>query len=634
MKPDNGIIKTRKRLLIALLTIIFLFSALFVRLIFVQIIDGAGLSMLASSQWYRDLPLSAPRGLIRDTKGEVLADNIDVYTVYVRPNAMENREEVARALSTALGLTYDSVYETIGKSASEVTVKRQVDSDTALLIEAQNITGVHVTLSSKRNYPKSSMLSKVIGFTNIDNKGQNGIEGYYDKYLTGVDGVAYSFADIAGRETENTVTSYVPAISGCDLTLTVDASIQAFAENAVFGAQMEWGAKSASAIVMEVDTGAVKAMASYPSYDLNNIPRDDIDLLNYLSKNSLVTDVYEPGSTFKIFTTATAIENGVTGDNHRYYCNGSRTVDGQRIKCWRSIGHGSQNLSEGVCNSCNCVFMDLALSLGTERLYNGLTGFGFGSKTNIDFFGESSGIMMKESSVKNVDLARIGFGQAIAATPLQLITGVSAAVNGGTLYEPYFLEAAHAPTGQKIYERSPKAVRKVISDDTSAEMRELLGNVVSIGSGKKASVDGYSMGGKTGTAQKYENGVIAQGKYVSSFVGFAPLDKPKYAILFIVDEPAGYTYYGSLTAAPYAGRIFSNIFDYENTPPDIAVEAKEYVEIPALEGNEASTAVKMLESLGFVVEVAGESGPVVSITPSPLTKAQKGSVVLVRLETG
>ena len=603
-----------------------------VRLFVLQIIQGEFLSSKATDQWYRDIPLDAARGRIYDSAGEVLADNSVVYTVYVRPNAVKDKNAAASAIADALGVSEDFALSKLSQSRSEVTVARQVGSEAANKLEAADLAGVYCVSGYKRSYPHGSMLSKVIGFTNVDNVGQNGLEGYYDKYLAGLDGYVYSDADIAGRELEDGVTRYVPSVPGCDMELTVDSKVQSFAESAVVAAQLEWGAKSCSAIVMDVNTGGVKAMATFPSYDLNDVPRDDIDLLNQLSKNSLITDVYEPGSTFKIFTTAAALDAGVANDNSRYYCNGGLIVDGQRIKCWRSIGHGSQNLAEGVCNSCNCVFMNLALSLGTEKLYEYLRSFGFGSKTNVDFYGESSGIMMNEASVKNVDLARIGFGQAVAVTPLQLITAVSSAVNGGTLYEPYFVSSVKSAEGATVYERAPKVKGNPVSQEMSAKLRQLLVGVVEEGGGSRAAVEGIRIGGKTGTAQKYENGHVAQGKYVSSFVGFAPADDPKYAVLFIVDEPSGYTYYGSLTAAPYAGKIFSRIADYEGWERAQTAE-KEYIEMPEVTGLTAAEAVAILEKAGLEVELVGD-GEVLSTTPAAGEKVAVGDVVLVRCADG
>ncbi len=629
----NSTVTTRKRLLILIISITFLFCVLFGRLGYLQLVARKDLQSRAAEQWYRDLPLAAPRGKILDSTGSVLADNREVYSVYVRPNAVTDKQAVAAALSGHLNLVYDKLLEKISSSrVSEITIKRAVEKNVAEAILAQNLDGVYFTLDSKRYYPASNYLSQILGFTNIDNVGQNGLEGYYDEYLKGVDGFAYTATDIKGHELENNVTKYVPAIPGCDLTLSLDMNIQSFAETAVSNALSEHNAKGASMIVMDCNTGGVVAMASAPGFDLNEPPRDDLNMLNALSKNKMIVDVYEPGSTFKIFTTATALENGAVSDSDRFFCGGARQVDGQRIKCWRSIGHGSQDLGEGVKNSCNCVFMDLALRLGTDKLYDGIRNFGFGSKTNVDFYGESRGLLMQQSAVKTVDLARIGFGQAVAVTPLQLVTAVSAAVNGGTLYEPYFVSQVNDYSGKLIYERQPKEVRKAISPSTSEKLRNMLEKVVSEGGGHKAGVAGYRIGGKTGTAQKYENGHIAQGKYVSSFVGFAPVENPRYVLAMIVDEPGGYMYYGSLVAAPYAGEVFKKIFDYTGLKPSQTDTVVEWVNMPDVLGLSPEEASKRLSERGLLFESDGEGSSVASCMPVPGTRVPKGDVVLIRTE--
>ena len=622
----------RKRLLTAFVALIAVFVALFGRLIYLQIVDGGFLRAKAAEQWYRDLPLKATRGKILDANGSVLADSKDVFTLYARPNAVKDKPAAAQSIASALGLNYDSVLEKLNTSVGEVTIKRKIDADVALQLRKQNIGGLYYTLDTERNYPYNSNMSQILGFTNIDNVGQSGLESYYDKYLTGVDGFAYTSTDMAGREVDGSVTKYVPGIAGCNITLSLDANIQSFAYDAVTAACTEFNAKSAQMIVMDVNTGGIIAMAKSPAFDLNEPPRDDMDLLNSLSRNTMIVDMYEPGSTFKIFTTAAAIEAGVVSDNDTFFCAGSRTVDGQRIRCWRSIGHGSQHLADGVKNSCNCVFMDLALRMGTSRFYDALGKFGLGQKTGVDFSGESSGMLMKESNVKTVDLARIGFGQAVAVTPLQLITGVSSVVNGGTLYRPYLVASVDSCDGKNLATRKPIAVRRTISEATSKKMREYLVGVVANGGGSKAGVVGYAIGGKTGTAQKYSGGAIAQGKYISSFIGFAPADNPKYAVLMIVDEPQGYMYYGSLVAAPYAGNVFGRIFDYKNLPPTMLPE-REYTVMPDVVGDSAESAVAALEKIGLHVEVVGEGGDVISQTPIPNERVATNDSVLIRLSS-
>ncbi len=619
----------RKRVLIAFIALVVVFIALFGRLFYIQMIDGAELRVKASEQWYRDLPLKAARGKILDTNGNVLADSKDVFTLYARPNAIKDKEGVARELAPALGMKYETVLEKLSAPVGESTVKRKIDAETAYALRKKDIKGLYYTLDTQRNYPYGASMSQILGFTSIDNVGQSGLESYYDKYLTGVDGFAYTSTDIAGRELPSSVTRYVPGIPGCNVTLSIDGNIQGFADSAVLAAQTEFSAKSASMVVMDVNTGGIVAMSKSPAFDLNEPPRDDLDLLNELSRNTMIVDMYEPGSTFKIFTTAAALEAGVVSDSDSFFCAGSRTVDGQRIRCWRSIGHGSQHLADGVKNSCNCVFMDLALRLGTERFYSALRGFGLGQKTGVDFAGESSGILMRESDVKTVDLARIGFGQAVAVTPLQLITGVCSVVNGGILYEPYLVSSVDSYDGKNVATRLPVEVRRTVSAATSAKMREYLVGVVANGGGSKAGVAGYAIGGKTGTAQKYMNGGIAQGKYVSSFIGFAPANDPKYAVLMIVDEPQGYMYYGSLVAAPYAGEVFEKIFDYAGIAPTLPPDT-EYTFMPDVIDESIENAVAVLEKSGLHVELVGEGGNVVSQTPVPSAKIKVGDTVLIR----
>ncbi|MBQ4049098.1 MAG: stage V sporulation protein D [Clostridia bacterium] len=629
MYKTNTLSLLRKRLLVVVTSVASLFFILFGRLCYIQLVDGKELQAKATSQWYRDLPLTAKRGIIYDSCGEVLADNKDVYTIYVRPNAVKDFNAVTTVLSEILGLDYQTLYQKItAKRVSEITIKRQVPSTTAEIIKQCGVDGIYYAIDSQRNYPQSSLLSQVLGYTDIDNNGQSGLEAYYDKYLKGVNGMVYTETDIKGTQIQGTTLKYVPSIAGCDVSLTIDAQIQSFAQSAVNNALVEWNAKSAGMIVMDVNSGAIVGMAMAPNFDLNAVPRNDIETLNQLSKNTMLVDVYEPGSTFKIFTTAIALSEGVTNESAQFYCPGYRIVDGQRIKCWRYIGHGNQTLGDGVKNSCNCVFMDLAQKLGTDKLYDGLRNFGFGKKTGVDFYGESSGIMMKQSQVKTVDLARIGFGQAVAVTPLQLITAVSAVANGGTLYEPYFVSKISSQS-KTVFVRQPTAVRKVLDKETCSLVSSMLEKVVSEGGGSKAGVEGFKIAGKTGTAQKYGDGGIAQGKYISSFVGYAPADNPKYAVLMLVDEPNSYAYYGSIVAAPYAGEVFRKIFDYKGMVAES--EDVEYTVMPELCGLPLTEATVALKECGVYYEMDGEGKFVSSTVPVAGTKIKKNEVVYIKI---
>ena len=626
----NSLITTRKRLLYAWASVVFFFFVLIGRLACLQIKEGEIYSAKAAEQWYRDLPLAAGRGIIYDRTGNTIADNMTVYTVYVRPGSVTEPERVAEVLSDELGADKAKLEEKIRlRAVSEITVRKNVDAVTGEKLINLGLDGVYFSADYKRCYAYPEFLAQVVGFTDADNVGQNGLEGYYDKYIKGIAGSELVQSDNGGKEISAKERFYIPPVKGANVYTSLDINIQAYCEQAVYAATEEWKAKGATVAVMRANDGGIVAMAQSPSYSLDDLPRDDVEKLNAYSKNKMIVDVYEPGSTFKIFTTAIAIENGVVNDNSRFFCAGHRMVDGQRIRCWRSRGHGSQNLAEGVKNSCNCVFMDLALRLGTDKLYEGLKSFGFGAKTGVDFFGESSGLMMNSKKVKSVDLARIGFGQAIAVTPVQMLVGVCEAVNGGKKVSPHFVEKIAYDDGKTIYEFFSPDVR-IIGERTSAEMRTLLENVVKEGSGKKASVTGYRIGGKTGTAQKYENGHIATGKYVSSFVGFAPADDPEYVILMTVDEPSSGAYYGSIVAAPYVGDIFSKIFAYEQIAPTDNAEKIEYIDMPELTDKSVDYALNELKKLGLYVECAGDGDTVISTLPLSETKVKKGDVVLIR----
>lgn len=629
---SNGFITTRKRLLIAIISITFLFCLLAVRLFFVQVTGGEQLRARAAEQWYRDLPLKAKRGTVYDVNGKVIVDSKNVFTVYVRPRAVTDRAAVVKHLGETLGVDENSLADKIAKCAvSEITVKKSVPFEVGEKLRALKLNGVYFSVDYARSYPFAEYLAQVVGYTNADGEGQNGLEGYYDGYLRGTDGKSLTATDNKGIELESNVTGYLPSIPGADLQTSLDIEIQGFAEKAAAGAMEEWQAKAVNVLVMNVKTGGIAAMAHVPSYSLDDIPRSDVEMLNAYSKNTMIVDVYEPGSTFKIFTTAAAIEEGVVNDSSSFFCSGAKIVDGQRIKCWRSRGHGSQCLRDGVKNSCNCVFMDLALRMGTEKFYNRLRSFGFGSKTGVDFYAESAGLLMNEKSVKTVDLARIGFGQAVAVTPIQLASAVCATVGDGIYRTPHFVERITDYSGKVAYEFAGES-RRVLSAATSEKMRGLLEAVVAEGSGKKAGVDGYRIGGKTGTAQKYEGGKIAAGKYVSSFVGFAPVQDPRYVVLMTIDEPTAGAYYGSVVAAPYVGRIFSEIFESKGIAPTEERGETDLGDMPFLDGASVNEATNALDKLKVTYEVAGDGERIVSTLPVAGEKLTSRSVVLLRTE--
>lgn len=552
----------KKRLPAAILLAVFFFSLILTKLFFVMVVDGEKLQIRALDQWTRDLPTDAPRGQILDRNGEVLADTSTRYNIYVRPNSVKDKEKMASALADVFAFDKQKVFDKISKRVSEVTIATKVTKEKMDELFGYGLDGVYYAEDNFRYYPNGDFMTQVLGFTGADGNGQTGLENYYDKYLTGINGQIITETDLIGREIEGGKSYYLPGIQGLNLKTTLDARIQRIVEGVVEKAVALYDPKSVACLVMDYTNGEIISLAEYPSFDLNNVPRDDLGKLFSASKSMLVSSVYEPGSTFKILTAAAALDLGVMTTANRFYCSGSRVVDGKKIRCWKTKGHGSIDYGQGVESSCNCVFMDSALAMGTDRFYSYLKNFGLRSKTGVDMVGETSGLFISQDLVKPVDLARIGFGQAVAVTPIGMMSACSAVINGGKTIFPHLVKGVVDLNGKyvdDIYEI--KESKSVIKPETSATMRTLLERVVSAGSGKGAGVNGYSIAGKTGTAQKYENGAIAQGKYISSFLGFSLEKDAPFGVLMIVDEPKGYVYYGSLVAAPLVGDIYRSIFD-------------------------------------------------------------------------
>ena len=569
---------SKKRLLTLIVAAIFLFAVIFCRLAYIQLIWGKDLQVKASEQWQRDLPIKAYRGDIVDANGNLIATTETGYSVYARPKSVTDAEHAAKILSEVLELDYQATYEKLTKKGvSEVTVKRQIDGDKASEIRSANLDGIYLASEGVRSYVYGDFLSQVLGFTSSDGVGQTGLEAYYDKYLQGINGKLLTETDLVGSELTNGTMSYIPSVDGLTVTLTVDSVIQTVVENVLELAMYQQKPQAARCIVMDVTTGEILAMASKPSVDLNNLPRDNLEYLMKYSKNTLLTDVYEPGSTFKVLTASACLEEFRNGNSKAFSAehvfgnsSGTRIIDGSKISCWTKHAngkHSNQNLSDALNNSCNPIFTDIALSLGKDTMYEYLHKFGYGSVTGIDFAGEQAGILVPKSAVTNGDLARIGFGQTIAVTALQLCVATASAVNGGLRMQPYLVKEISDPTTGKVVKRfSPTVVERAVSAETSAQIAKMLQRVVEEGGGKNAKIDGYQVGGKTGTAQKFVDGALATGKYVSSFIGFFPASSPKYLTLMIVDEPQGQSY-GSIVAAPYAKLVFQEIINYKNIAP-------------------------------------------------------------------
>ncbi len=612
-----------------LLCISFIFCALVVRLFVLQIVNSSSLQLRATDQWTRDLAIVAPRGSIYDRTGSTLAVSYTTYNVYVRAREVTSPSRAATLLSQALELDFSTVYQKVSnRKVSEVLIKMQVDGETAEIIYNYKLDGVYLAENSDRYYPNGNLLTQVLGFISVDNVGQTGVEAYYNDYLKGSDGYSYVQSDLQGKEIGGSLRYYYPASAGSNLTLTIDSKMQLIVEQTLEQIMEEQKAKGVAGMIMNAKTGEILALSNKPSFDLNDVPRDDLEALFDQSRVKLVTDIYEPGSTFKILTVAAALEAGVCSLDDTFYCPGYRIIDGVRIRCWRTIGHGNQTLAEAFSNSCNCCFMDLALRLGVDRFYEYMTKFGLGVKTGIDIAGEGSGMLMAKSLVKNVDLARMGFGHAVALTPIQLLTAVACIINGGTYNQPRILKSV-SKDGETTEIEGTTRTQNMVSEQTSAIVNSLLEGAENK-TGKYTFVEGYNVGGKTGTAQKYsESGGIDQGKYISSFIGTYPADNPEYLVFVMVDEPGAGAYYGSIVAAPYGKIIFTELFDYLNEEKQDPSVVTEYVTMPNLVGLSLTDAAVELKKIGLYYELDGEGEYVTAQLPPPNTSIQVGTTIVL-----
>ncbi len=548
------------------------------RLFFVEVVDASFFQQKAIDQWTRALPIKAQRGDILDANGEALATADGTFAVYVRPRSVDNAEQVSSVLSEIFGVDKIKLLEKIEKvKSSEITIARQVDDQKIEKLLEYSLNGVYYTEDTSRVYPYNTALSQIIGFTANDGTGLAGLEKYYDKYLKGKDGEVLYEADLVGKDLDGKKPSYLEASDGLSIKLNIDLGIQRICEGVLDKVNQEYTPKSASIIVVNPNSGKIVSLATTPGYDLNNPPKDDIASLNVLSRSPVIVDSYEPGSTFKIVTALANVEETLKGNekalplNYIYNSNRYRIVQGRKIKCWSSHNngkHSNQTLQEALNNSCNPCFVDIALSLGKQKMYEYIEKLGFGNVCGIDFYGEASGMVLPMSAVSEGDIARISFGQTIAVTPLQLAMAVSAIVNGGTYYTPQLVSEIINKNGETVERIIPGKKGEVASQKACEIVRGYLEQVVAVGSGKQAYIEGYRVGGKTGTAQKYQNGVIAQGKYVMSFIGFFPANKPEYLALCVVDEPVG-GQYGSTVAAPIVKEVFQKIIELKKIKPFI-----------------------------------------------------------------
>ena len=617
-----------------------LFLLVIGRIATLTIHDAAALTQRGVAQWTKAGTVTARRGSIIDRHERMLALSATAYTVTADPRLVTDIDAFLDAVEPVLSLDRESAAKKLSDNTKgSVILKRQVSRATVdLLRTLKNEAPESACLSAmafdedvSRYYPQGALLSQVLGLTTIDAQGQSGLESQYEDVLAGTEGSYLRQVDARNRTIAGTEGWYIASRQGSTLKLTIDADIQAIAEKAMRECLEVNSAESVCCIVSDVRTGAILALCIKPDYDPNEPPRNDVAALTELMRITAISDVYEPGSTFKILTAAAALDSGVTTPQDSFYCSAKVTVDGDTIRCW-GRAHGAETMAEGLKNSCNPVFVELALRMGADAFYRYLTSFGLGKKTGIDLPGESAGILIGSRYVKNVDLARIGFGQSVAVTPLQLVMACNAAINGGKLMKPYIVSEIQDEFGQPLQRFHPTVVSIPVTAETSQTLRGLLEAVVSEGGGKNAYLEGYRIGGKTGTAQVYKEGRIVSDVHIGSFYGFAPADDPLISVLVVVNEAHVPIDYGGTTAAPFARQVF------EEALPLLGVERfadeAEKVMVPEIKGLTISQARRTLTEAGLEMLDDGVSDIVLDQLPPAGASLVKGGHVMAYTAQG
>ena len=626
------------RMKIALLIITFVFIVIIARVFYIQVIDYKKLNKYAGNLWSRNLPIKADRGLIYDRNGVILADNVTTTSLVLIPNQIKDKEETTQKLAEILGVSYEDMYKHVSKKTSIERVHpegRQLSYETADKIKNLKLDGVYLVKESKRSYPYDTYLAHTLGFVGVDNQGLSGIELTYDKYLTGEDGAIKYYSDAKGNRLKlNEV--YEQPQDGMNITLTINNEIQSSLERELDNAVTKYDPDRAIGIVMDPNNGEILAMSARPNFSPSNYQDYSLEEIN---RNLPIWATYEPGSTFKIITLAAALEEGkVDLDKDTYNDSGSIKVENATLHCWKHGGHGHETFLQVVENSCNPGFVVLGQRLGKNKLFEYIDKFGFGKKTGIDLNGEGTGIIFDLNKVGPVELATTAFGQGVSVTPIQQITVVSAAINGGKLYKPYIVKSINEPeTNTVIQENKKTLVRQVISEKTSAEVKRALESVVANGSGRTAYIDGYRVGGKTGTAQKVENGHYLDNNYILSFIGFLPADDPQVVVYVAVDNPKGTVQYGGTTVGPIAKAVLKDSIKALNIERRDGGMDKKYKwpdpkakEVADVVGMSVEDAKAELEGLNVIIE--GDGDKVIHQSPEAGVKLDEGETVRLFVE--
>ncbi len=648
--------KIRIKMLYVFIAFAAILSLLGVRLVFLQIIGSAELQKKAVEQQTRDSLVASHRGAIYDRNHKTLAQSSTAQTVTANPNEIQKAKkspaETAAALAPVLEMDMDELTKMLEKKTNHVTLKRRVEDDVATAVRKLELTGIYLQEDAKRYYPYGNFASHILGFVGVDNQGLGGIEMVYDDELTGVPGRVIALKNALDTDMPFQEEKHIDAEDGTNVVLTIDEVIQHFAEKHLETAYYEEKVQAgACAIVTDVETGEVLAMVTKSDYDLNapfTLPEATETQLASIAdseertmarsvalekmwRNKAVMDSYEPGSCFKIITGCMALEEGLITPETPFFCSGSKKVENRSINCSHHEGHGAQTFADAVKNSCNPAFIDVGLLVGKEKFKEYYKAFGFMDVTGFDLPGEASGIFYSDANYNTVELATASFGQGPVVTPLQLVAAVGAVANGGKLMKPYLVKELVDNEGNIIEKTEPTVVRQVISQKTSEQMCAMLENTVSNGTGQNAYIKGYRVAGKTGTSEKVPRG---NGKYISSFIAFAPANDPKIACLVVLDEPSNGQYYGGAIAAPVVAKIMEDSLRYLGIEPQYTEEEKQTLDVyvPDVKGLSTQNAIKNLSNEGLSYRIAGNGATVISQTPKTGSSLPAGSVVILYTE--
>ena len=643
-------------MLITFIAFAAILSLLGVRLVFLQVIQGNDLQQKAVEQQTRDSLVASHRGAIYDRNQKKLAQSSTAQTVTANPNEIQKAKkdilETAAKLASVLDMDVEEIKTLLEKKTNHVTIKRRIEDDMATAVRELELTGIYLQEDAKRYYPYGNFASHILGFVGDDNQGLGGIEALYEEQLKGAPGRIIALKNALDTDMPFKQEKHIDPENGTNVVLTIDEVIQHFAEKHLEAAYQEEKVQAgASAIVTDVQTGEVLAMVTKPDFNLNepfSLPEEIMteisaitdtterqtarsNALQKMWRNKAVVDSYEPGSCFKIITGCMALEEGLITPESPFFCSGSKKVENRTISCSHHEGHGAQTFSDAVKNSCNPAFIDVGLLVGKEKFKEYYKAFGFMDTTGFDLPGEAKGVFYSDQNYNTVELATASFGQGPVVTPLQLITAVGAVANGGKLMKPYLVKELLDDEGNVIQKTEPTIVRQVISQKTSEQMCAMLENTVSNGTGQNAYIKGYRVAGKTGTSEKLPRG---NGKYISSFIAFAPANDPKVACLVMLDEPSNGQYYGGAIAAPVVAKILEDTLRYMGIEPQYTEEENQNLDIyvPDLKGLSKNNAIKSLTSEGFNYRIVGSGETVKNQTPKAGALLPNGSVVIVYTE--